>query len=74
MTINLDECKLITGAEYMLLKNPEFKGQTRVDETGMYYMVWESEGILYNQILINILEHETSDLSEEQFQMCVELS
>jgi len=29
---------------------------------------------MYNQILINILEHETSDLSEEQFQKCVELS
>jgi hypothetical protein len=29
---------------------------------------------LYNQILINILEHETSDLSEEQFRKCVELS
>lgn len=32
------------------------------------------EANMYNQILINILEHETSDLSEEQFQKCVELS
>ena len=29
---------------------------------------------LYNQILINILEHETSDLSEEQFRKCIDLS
>lgn len=45
--VKLEECKLITSEEYLLLKNPQFRGQTRVDENGMYYMIWESEGILY---------------------------
>ena len=46
-TINLDECKLITSEEYCKLNDPEFVGQTRVDENDMYYMVWKSEGVLY---------------------------
>lgn len=45
--IKLEDCKLITNEEYLLLEKPIFKGQTRVDEKGYYYMVWESNGILY---------------------------
>ena len=44
---NLDDYKLITNNEYCELKDPIFKGQTRVDKDGMYYMCWESEGKLY---------------------------
>jgi hypothetical protein len=29
---------------------------------------------LYNKIFIKILEHETTDLSEAEFQKCIELS
>ena len=45
--INLNECKLITAEEYCNLVDPEFVGQTRVDENDMYYMVWKSGGELY---------------------------
>ena len=45
--INLSDCKLISSTEYLTLENPEFKGQTRLDENNMYYMVFESKGILY---------------------------
>lgn len=31
----------------MDLINPEFIGQTRVDENNMYYMCWKAEGKLY---------------------------
>lgn len=45
---DLSECKLITGEEYMKLKDPRFVGQTRVDkETSGYYMVWEQDGVYY---------------------------
>ena len=47
MDIDLKDCKLITSDEYLLLENPIFKGQTRVDENNQYYMVWESKGVLY---------------------------
>lgn len=48
MSINLDLCTLITNEEYCKLPNPIFKGQTKInEETGGYYMVWESNGILY---------------------------
>jgi hypothetical protein len=47
-TINLDECILITSAEYYELPGtPKFIGQTRLDDDNMYYMVFESEGVIY---------------------------
>jgi len=45
--INLDSCKLITGAEYCKLNEPIFMGQTRADKHGMYYMVWFADKVLY---------------------------
>ena len=46
--IDLDNCKTLPSKEYLNLKDPEFKGQTRVDpDTGKYWMVFESEGQLY---------------------------
>lgn len=39
--------KEITSLEYMDLKNPIFKGQTRLDENNQYWMVFEDNGILY---------------------------
>ncbi len=45
--IKLEDCKLITNEEYLLLKNPKFMGQTPLDENEGYYMVWEDEGVLY---------------------------
>ncbi len=50
MDINLKDCKLITSAEYLLLENPIWKGQTRLDKFNQYYMVWECDGILYKTI------------------------
>lgn len=47
MNVQLEECKLITSSEYAELDNPEFIGQTRPSEDGMYYMVWKSNNILY---------------------------
>ena len=47
MTIKLEDCKLITTKEYIDLTNPEFKGQTSLDDNCMYYMIFESNGILY---------------------------
>ena len=46
--INLKDCKQITSEQYLELINPEFKGQTRVDDNGYYWMVFESNGILYS--------------------------
>lgn len=54
-----------TGADILFDGTDPFKGCVSKEKL---------EENLYNQILINILEHETSDLSEEQFQKCVELS
>ena len=45
--MNLDTCIEITSSEYINLINPIFKGQTRLDEKDMYWMCFESEGILY---------------------------
>lgn len=46
--INLDDCKLITSRQYCELSGtPEFKGQTRLDNNNMYYMVFEHGEILY---------------------------
>ena len=33
--------KLITAGEYLALDNPEFVGQTRVNEQGQYKMYWK---------------------------------
>jgi hypothetical protein len=48
--INLEDCKLITGEEYCKLKDPKFKGQTRLDANKQYYMCWESEGVMYKTL------------------------
>ena len=37
----------ITSTEYMDLKDPIFKGQSRLDDNLMYWMIFESEGIMY---------------------------
>ena len=43
----LDTAKEITSEEYMNLKNPIFKGQTRLDDNRQYWMLFEDNGILY---------------------------
>ena len=48
ININLKDCKQITSEQYLELINPEFKGQTRVDDNGYYWMIFESNGILYS--------------------------
>lgn len=40
-------CQEITNAEYSNLVDPQFVGQTRSDENDMYYMIFQSNGILY---------------------------
>ena len=47
MEIKLENCKLITSEEYIDLVNPIFKGQTKLNDRNMYYMIWESDGVLY---------------------------
>jgi hypothetical protein len=64
-TVELAKYWAKTGADILFEEKDPFQGQVSKEKL---------EQNLYNQILINILEHETSDLSEEQFQMCVELS
>lgn len=34
-------------SEYISLSNPIFKGQSEVDDNGMYWMVFENNGTLY---------------------------
>ena len=46
--VNLKDCKQITSEQYLELIDPEFKGQTRVDDNGYYWMIFESNGILYS--------------------------
>ena len=48
ININLKDCKQITSEQYLELIDPEFKGQTRVDDNGYYWMIFESNGILYS--------------------------
>lgn len=47
MNVKLEDCKEITPEEYTMLANPIFKGQTKLDSNKMYWMVWESDGVLY---------------------------
>jgi hypothetical protein len=47
MTSLLEQSKEITSEEYMSLSNPIFKGQTRLDNNNMYWMVFEDNGVLY---------------------------
>jgi hypothetical protein len=41
MDTTLEDCKLISSKEYMELENPEFIGQTLLDENDEYFMVWK---------------------------------
>ena len=46
--IKLEDCKQITSEQYLELIDPKFKAQSRVDSNGYYWMVFESNGILYS--------------------------
>jgi hypothetical protein len=43
----LTDYTLITPKEYLNLIDPEFIGQTRIDNNGVYYMCWKSNGLFY---------------------------
>jgi hypothetical protein len=43
----LEQAKEITSSEYLNLKNPVFKGQTRLYGELKYWMVFEDNGVLY---------------------------
>ena len=43
----LEQAKEITPLEYKDLENPIFKGQTEIDDDLMYWMVFESNGVMY---------------------------
>ncbi len=45
--MDLNDAKEITSVQYMDLKNPQFVGQTQLDKFNKYWMVFESEGVLY---------------------------
>lgn len=42
--------EFITGNQYMDLVNPEFQGQTRPDNKGVYRMYWKVGNKLYYTI------------------------
>jgi hypothetical protein len=43
----LDKSKEITTTQYMSLVNPEFVGQTRVNDNGTYWVVFKDNDVLY---------------------------
>ena len=47
MTNLLEKAKEIPVRDYIKLENPKFKGQTPVDNNLKYWMVFESNGVLY---------------------------
>ena len=42
-----EQSKEITPLQYMDLKNPIFKGQSKVDKNNGYWMIFEDNTILY---------------------------
>ena len=56
MTNLLEKAKEIPVRDYIKLENPIFKGQTSVDNNLKYWMVFESNGVLYktHNTLINL--------------------
>lgn len=54
MEISLNECVEITPQEYMGLTNPVFIGQSSLDISKMYWMVFKVENVFYkihNQLI-----------------------
>jgi len=45
--IQLDDCELITSLQYCELENPEFIGQTKLQQDNTYYMIWKCNNKLY---------------------------
>jgi hypothetical protein len=45
--IKLEDCVEITPEKYLEFPSPVFKGQTTLDSKGYYWMVFESNGVLY---------------------------
>ncbi len=43
----LSQATELNTSEYSSLSNPIFKGQSRVDDNGYYWMVFENNGVLY---------------------------
>lgn len=46
-TVENQSIVVLKPHEYIKLKNPQFVGQTRVDENGNYYMFFEDDNITY---------------------------
>lgn len=64
-TLELAKFWARTGTEILFESADPFDGQVSKEKL---------EANLLNQILENILKHETTDISEEQFQKCIDLS
>ncbi len=47
---SLEECILITSKEYCELNNPQWEGQTMLDENNQYYMICSCNGIYYKTL------------------------
>ena len=60
MSIVLKHSKLISNLEYLDLVDPQFEGQTIVNEEGYYYMVFSSEGVFYST-KHSLIDHEEYD-------------
>lgn len=54
-----------TGTDILFDEKDPFNGTVNKDKL---------EINLYNQILINLVDHNTAEISEEQLQKCIELS
>jgi len=52
----LEQAKEITSSEYLNLKDPIFKGQTRLYSDLTYWMVFEDNGVLY-KILATLYDY-----------------
>ena len=45
--MKLEDFTEVSGEDWMKLSDPEFVGQTRPAEEGIYWMCWKHDGKLY---------------------------
>ena len=66
--IRLEDCTQINSRQYSELPGtPTFKAQTPVDDKGMYWMVFESNNVLYsihNKLVMTDEDYERQYLEE----------
>jgi len=48
--MKLEQCILITNTQYCDLVDPEFIGQSRLNQNNQYYMIWKSGDVYYKTL------------------------